>query len=113
MTDRRDPRLVRLARLAELLHQADLARLAAAQASAEATRQRLSALAPQPVETEDIALRRAQLLHEVWAASRMQRLEADLIMQVAHQDRIRDAAARSLARNRILQQINRRPDQPS
>jgi hypothetical protein len=113
MTGGRDPRLARLVRLAELVHQADLARLALARAAVEATRQRLSTLAPSPVESEDISLQRAQLLHEVWAATRKRRLEAELRIQVAHQEQIRDTAARSFARSRVLQSINRRPDQPS
>lgn len=113
MTTRHDLRLLRLAQLADLVHQADLNRLADARVAVDETRRRLEALSQSTDTPDELDLLRAQMLHDLWAASRKRRLEAELNTGVARQEAIRTKAALSFARSQILNRMKSRPDQPS
>jgi hypothetical protein len=113
MTTRHDLRLLRLAQLADLLHKSDLQRLADARAAADETRRRLESLSQATNTPDQLDLLRAQMLHDLWAASRKRRLEAELRTGEALQESVRTRAALSLARSQILNRMKSRPDQPS
>ena len=113
MTTRHDLRLLRLAQLADLLHQADLQRLADARAAADETRHRLEAISQAADTPDQLDLLRAQMLHDLWAAARKRRLESELKTGEALQEAVRTRAALSFARSQILNRMKARPDQPS
>ena len=110
MTDR--SRIARLAELAALVSDAELARLAAAQAAVAQTGERLSVLKPALVGSDSalsaVALAGVHLRYERWAEARRQEINRQLARDMAQMIKARESARQAFGRAAVLRAMAER-----
>lgn len=105
MTKASDPRLNPLSDIADLIRDARLQRVTAAQAACQRLQSLQDSLQPPAITVENPAMLAAQLAHQRWAEHRRAELFTQIALQKAELDAARPAAAIAVARAQVLRRL--------